>query len=216
MIRILLVDDHTILREGLHLILAGEADFSIVGEAACGKEAVTKATALEPDIIITDIRLPCLNGIEATCQIRTLCPDSQVLFLMVSATDDELLSAVQAGARGFLSKTDNARQLIETIRRIHAGETFFPPTMTARLLDRLATPRPQSLTIREVDTLSLLGEGMTNKEIADTLGISQNTVKTHVRHILEKLQLRNRAEAAAYVVRTDLVPETQFDNVTFR
>lgn len=167
MICILLVDDHTIFREGLHLILSGEADFTIAGEAACGKEAVTKAVELEPDIILTDIRLPCMNGIEATGQIRILCPASHVLFLAVSATDDELLRAIQAGARGFLSKTDDASQLIETIRRVNAGETFFPPTMTERLLARLATPEPQALTDREVDTLLLIGTGMTNKEISN-------------------------------------------------
>ena len=208
MIRILLVDDHTILREGLHLILAGEDNFSVVGEAACGKEAVIKATELKPDIVIMEFRLPCLNGIEAACQIHTVCPNSHLLFLTVAITDDELFRAVQAGVRGFLSKTDDARQLIEAVRRIHAGETFFPPAMMARLLDQLAAPKLQPLTRREEDTLSLLGEGMTNKEIAGILGISQNTVKSHVRHVLEKLQLRNRTEAAAYAVRTDLVSRT--------
>ncbi|MBV7339330.1 response regulator transcription factor [Chloroflexi bacterium TSY] len=205
MIRILLVDDHTILRQGLDLILSREADFLIVGEATCGKEAVAKAIELEPDIIVTDIRLPCMNRIEATGRIRSLCPSSRVLFLAISATDDELLNAVQAGAWGILTKTDDASQLIETIRRINAGETFFPQTMTERLLGQLAFPQPQALTDREVDTLSLIGTGMTNKEIAGALGISQNTVKTHVRHILEKLQLRNRAEAAVYMAREGLM-----------
>lgn len=206
MIRILLVDDHTILREGLRLILSREPEFAVAGEAACGKEAVSKATALKPDIILMDTRLPCLNGIDATYQIRGICPKSHVLFLAVSTSDNELFRAVQAGARGFLSKTDNARQLVDAIRRINAGETFFPPAITARLLDQLAAPQPQVLTIREADTLSLIGEGMTNKEIAGALGISQNTVKTHVRHILGKLQLRNRAEAAAYAARSNPEP----------
>lgn len=204
MIRILLVDDHTILRQGLRLILAKEPEFKVIGEAACGTEGVAKAEALKPDLIIMDIRMPKMNGIDAASQIRQLNPDCKVLFLTVSASDDELLRAIQAGARGVLIKTIDAAVLIDAIHRVHEGEAMFPSAVTARVFEQLAMPPCQPLTEREEETLNLISAGLTNKEIAGYLGISQNTVKTHVRHILEKLHLRNRTEAAAYLARTDV------------
>ncbi len=207
MIRILLVDDHTILRQGLRLILTEEPNFLVVGEADCGAEGVAKAQALKPDLIIMDIRMPKMGGIEAACKIRESNPGSNILFLTVSASDDELLRAIQTGARGVVIKTIDADSLIDVIYRIQAGEAFFPSALTTRVLEQLAVPQCQSLTEREEETLGLIGSGLTNKEIAGSLGISQNTVKTHVRHILEKLHLRNRTEAAAYLARTDFAFE---------
>lgn len=209
MIRVLLADDHSILRQGLRLILNEVPEFTVVGEATNGEEAVALALKLEPDVILMDVGMPGLDGIEATRRIRAIRPQTHVLMLTVSDDDQHLLEAVKAGARGYLLKNAEAAQVQEAIRQVAAGEAILPPMMIARVLDELSapSPQPQKLTERELDILVLIARGLGNKEIAATLCISQNTVKTHVRHILEKLNLSNRAEAAAYAVRAGLVTE---------
>ena len=127
MIRILLVDDHSIMREGLRLILARESDFDVVGEASSGDEAIRKAEQLSPDVIVLDIRMPKLNGLEAARHIHKVLPECAILFLTVFATDNELFRAIKSGARGFLVKTVNSRQLVDAIRRVNSGEAVFPP-----------------------------------------------------------------------------------------
>lgn len=207
MIRVLLADDHSILRQGLRLILNEVAEFTVVGEATNGEEVVALALKLEPDVILMDVGMPGLDGIEATRRIRAIRPQTHVLMLTVSDDDQHLLAAVKAGARGYLLKNAEAAQVQEAIRQVAAGEAILPSMMIARVLDELSAPapQPQKLTERELDILVLIARGLGNKEIAATLCISQNTVKTHVRHILEKLNLSNRAEAAAYAVRAGLV-----------
>ncbi|MEW5961474.1 MAG: response regulator transcription factor [Chloroflexota bacterium] len=209
MIRILIVDDHTLLRHGLRLILNHAEGLTVVGEAGDGEEAIVLARELKPDVILMDVNMPGLDGIEATRRIRAAQPEIQVLMLTISQHDDDLIGAIKAGARGYLLKNAQSSEVIESIRRVMAGEAIVPPPMMARVLDELAQPAPTSkeLSERESDILKLVAQGLSNKEIAAQLYISENTVKTHVRHILEKLNLSNRAEAAVYAVRAGLIPK---------
>lgn len=208
MIRVLIADDHTVLRHGLRLILNQAEGLTVVGEAADGEEAVTLALALQPDVVLMDVNMPGVDGIEATRRLRAARPEIKVLMLTISRRDKDLLGAVKAGAKGYLLKSAEAGEVIESIRRVAAGEAILPPEMINLVLEELASPspEPQQLTGRELDTLKLVAQGLGNKEIASQLHISENTVKTHVRHILEKLHLSNRAEAAAYAVRHGLIP----------
>ena len=210
MIRVLIADDHTILRQGLRLILPEDANLTVVGEAATGEEAVARTLELSPDVVLMDVKMPYLSGIEATRRIRAVQPEIRILMLTVSDKDEDLLGALKAGARGYLLKNAEAREVLEAIHRVQAGEAILPPALAARVLDELAVPapNPEELTPREAEVLQLVAQGLGNKEIAVALCISENTVKTHVRHILNKLGLRSRAEAAAYAVRSGLVPQS--------
>ncbi len=209
MIRVLIADDHTVLRHGLRLILNQADGLTVVGEAADGEEAVTLALALQPDVVLMDVNMPVIDGIEATRRLRTARSEIKVLMLTISKRDKDLIGAVKAGAKGYLLKSAEASEVIESIRRVAVGEAILPPDMISLVLDELASPSPEpkQLTEREIDTLKLVAQGLGNKEIAGELHISENTVKTHVRHILEKLHLSNRAEAAAYAVRHGLTPK---------
>jgi DNA-binding NarL/FixJ family response regulator len=214
MIQVLIADDHTILRQGLRRILAEDAALTVVGEAITGEEAVARALELLPDVVLMDVNLPQFSGIEAARRIRAARPEIRVLMLTVSDKDQDLIDALKAGARGYLLKSAEAREVTEAIQRVHAGEAILPPALAARVLDELASPPPSpgKLTPRETEVLQLVAEGLGNKEIAATLSISENTVKTHVRHILDKLGLRSRTEAAAYAMRSGLV--SQFPSQT--
>jgi len=209
MIRVLIADDHTILRQGLRLILAEDPSLSLIGEAADGEEAVLRALELVPDVVLMDVKMPRLSGIEATRRIRAARPEIRILMLTVSDQDEDLLAALKAGARGYLLQDATAQEVLEAIHRVHQGEAILPPALTARVLDEFAAParEPEALTQRELEVIRLVAEGLGNKEIAAVLSISENTVKTHVRHILNKLGLRSRAEAAAYAVRSGLIPQ---------
>jgi len=208
LIRVLIADDHTVLRHGLRMILEGAEGIVVVGEAADGAEAVAQARSLQPDVVLMDVNMPALDGIEATKRIRAALPQVRVLMLTISDKDRDLLAALRAGARGYLLKSAESGEVVEAIRHVAAGEAILPPALAARVLDELTMPAPStpSLTDREQEVLGLIAQGLANKEIAARLHISENTVKTHVRHILEKLGLRSRAEAAAYAVREGLVP----------
>lgn len=206
MIRVLIADDHTVLRHGLRLILNEPADIMVIGEAASGDEAVSMTLELQPTVVLMDVGMPGLDGIEATRRIRTVRPDVAVLILTISDRDRDLIQAIKAGARGYLLKSAESRDVIEGIRRVAAGEAIVPPALMARVFDELARPPSDSrdLTDRELEILALVAQGLGNKDIAARLVISENTVKTHVRHILEKSNLSNRAEAAAYAVQIGL------------
>lgn len=208
MINVLIVDDHAVLRHGLRLILQEDPDLVVVGEAAAGAEAVTQALSLAPDVVLMDIELPDMSGIEATRRIRATCPQTRILILTVSDRNEDLLGAFKAGARGYLLKHMESKEVLAAIHRVAAGEAILPPNLAARLLNELAEPgpTPEDLTDRERDVLGYVAQGLGNKEIAAALNISENTVKTHVRHIMSKLNMRSRAEAAAYAVRVGLVP----------
>ena len=208
LITVLIADDHAVLRHGLRLILDSEEDLTVVGEATNGQEAITQALVLQPHVVLMDMGMPELNGIEATRAIKAQNANIHVLVLTISNNDKDLIEAVKAGARGYLLKSSESTEVINAIRRVAAGETVLSPDIVTRVLDELTdpVPVPQPLTKRETGILKLIAQGMSNKEIAADLHISENTVKTHVRHILEKLALNNRAEAAAYAVRAGLLP----------
>jgi DNA-binding NarL/FixJ family response regulator len=206
---VLIVDDHTLLRHGLRLILNHAEGLTVVGEASDGEEAVGLARELKPDVILMDVHMPGLDGIEATRRIRATQPEIHILMLTISKQDEDLIGAIRAGARGYLLKSAESGEVVESIRRAVAGEAILPPEMMTRVFAELADPAPtvRDLTGREIEILKLVAQGLGNKEIGAKLHISENTVKTHVRHILEKLNLSNRAEAAAYAVRAGLIPK---------
>lgn len=210
-IRVLIADDHSLVREGLRHILADFPDLEVVGEAADGPRAVELAARLKPDVALLDVRMPGMSGPEATGNVRQVAPDCQVLILTVSDRDADVIAAVKNGARGYLLKSVETAELVAAIRRVHAGEAVIAPPVAAKLLDEfraLATPggsSRQPLTERELSVLRAVARGLSNKEIATALGLSEHTVKTHVRHILEKLHLRGRAHAAAYAVEAGLL-----------
>jgi len=219
-IRILIADDHTLFRHGLRRILSDYDDLFVVAEAADGGEAVVLVERLQPDVVLMDVRMPGLSGPEATHRIRTAHPNTQVIMLTVSDRDEDLFASVKAGARGYLLKNAETAELIEAIRRVHAGEAVIAPPLAVRLLEEFGAlaeqatatsesvePAVDKLTEREVEVLRLVAQGLGNKEIADRLNLSEHTVKSHLRHILDKLHLRSRAHAAAYAVRAGLVDE---------
>jgi DNA-binding NarL/FixJ family response regulator len=204
MIRVLVVDDHPVFRQGLISVLQRHLEFEVVGQAANGIEAVMKASELEPDIIVMDIRMPGGNGVEATRAVQQKLPQAKVLIVTVSDKDDDLFAAIKAGARGYLLKSVSLQELVDSIRLVARDEAIISPAMATRLLDEFKQAdkaRPDKelgeLSLREQEVLQLVAQGASNKEIADRLFISETTVKAHLRTILEKLQARNRAEAVA-------------------
>ncbi len=207
MIRVLIADDHSILREGMRLILSADPSFTVVGEATSGEDAVARAQELVPDVVLMDVHMPGMNGIEATRRIHATLPQVRVMILTVSDKDEDLFGAIRAGAKGYLLKNSEASQVLDAIRRLANGGAVLPPALAARVLDEFAAPpqAQETLTEREIEIIRLVAQGLGNKEIATQLSLSENTVKTHVRHILDKLQLRSRSEAAAYAVQAGLI-----------
>lgn len=208
-ITVLIADDHPIVREGLRTFLELQDDMDIVGEAADGEEAVAKAGDLLPDIVLMDLVMPRVDGIEATRRIRDGSPSTRVIALTSFADDDKVFPAVKAGAAGYLLKDMRPQELADAIRTVHAGEALLHPSVAAKLMQELATAKPDSpetaLTEREHDVLQHIARGMSNREIAEALVVSEKTVKTHVSNILQKLHLADRTQAALYAVREGLV-----------
>jgi len=198
-IRILLAEDQTLMRQGLKTILELENGFEVVGEAEDGKAAVKLALQLRPDIILMDVQMPQMNGVEATAAICRSWPEARVIILTTFDRDDYVFQGVRAGAVGYLLKDLPAPKLVETIRRVHDGEVFIQPEIASRTL-RAALHSPgdlvEPLTEREREVLVMLAQGIPNKEIADKLHLAEGTVKNHVSNILGKLQAQNRTEAA--------------------
>jgi DNA-binding NarL/FixJ family response regulator len=213
---VLIVDDHEVFRRGLELVLAEEADLQIVGEAADGLEAIERAADLLPDVIVMDVRMPGVGGIEAARRIRHAQPATKVVMLTGSEDEEDLFAAVRVGATGYLLKEAAIAELAGAVRAVARGQALITPSMATKLLGEfnLLSRRVDShdtspkLTDRETEVLRLVAKGMSNKEIAADLVIAENTVKNHVRNILEKLQLRSRMEAALYAVREKLVDAT--------
>jgi DNA-binding NarL/FixJ family response regulator len=199
-IRVLLVDDQDLLRAGYRMILSGEQDIEIVGEAADGAEAVSIARATTPDVVVMDVRMPRMDGIEATRRMLLEPDPPAVLVLTTFDLDEYVIDALRAGASAFLLKDLNAARLAEAVRTVHRGEALLAPGATRRLLDRFAGQEParpellDGLTERELDVLRLLAQGATNGEIASALVVAEGTVKTHVGRLLEKLQARDRVQ----------------------
>jgi two-component system nitrate/nitrite response regulator NarL len=210
-IRILLVDDHILFRKGLVSLLSDSGGLHVVGECGDGCEAVQRARELMPDVVLMDVRMPGMNGIEATRQIALQVPHVKVVMLTVSEDDADLFEAIKAGARGYLLKNLEPEDLRRMIRAVAAGEAALSPAMAARILDEYNTatlrqrPAPQAaLTEREEEILSLLVGGLGNKEIAHRLSISQSTVRNHLHNILYKLHLDNRVQLAIYAYKEEL------------
>lgn len=198
-IRILLIEDQTLMRQGLKTILDLEPGMTVVGEADDGEPGIQKALELRPDVILMDIQMPRLNGIEATKAICAAWPEAKVLILTTFARDEYVYQGVRAGAMGFLLKDAPAEDLIRTIQRINNGEAFVQPEIASRVLRELIGPERQPfepITDREREVLVLLAQGMSNREIAEQLVVTEGTVKNHVSNILSKLQAENRTQAA--------------------
>lgn len=213
MIRVLIVDDQALVRTGFRLILELEDDIVVVGEARDGREALELARETAPDVALMDIRMPVLDGLEATRQIKELIPATRVLMLTTFDLDEYVFAAVKAGASGFLLKDVPREQLVLGIRMVAAGEALVAPSITRRLIERFVTlPGPtqaetalSSLTPREVDVLRLLGRGLSNTEIGVQLVIGEATVKTHVARIQQKMQLRDRIQTVVLAYESGLV-----------
>ncbi len=212
-IRVLVVDDHALFRHGLLQVLRSAPDLVIVGEARDGMEAVEQSAELQPDVVLMDVRMPTLNGIEAARRVRAAQPGVRILMLTESEDEEDLYASVRAGATGYLLKEVAIDEIADAIRAVASGQALVSPSMTTKLLSefnalsrRLEEEHDgRRLTDRELEVLRLIARGMSNKDIGTDLVIAENTVRNHVRNILEKLQVRSRVEAAMYAVREKLV-----------
>jgi two-component system, NarL family, response regulator LiaR len=222
-IRVILADDHPVVRRGLAAIVDVEDDIEVVGEAENGQEAVTLTHSLKPDVVLMDLKMPVLDGVAAIQQIHTQAPHVQLIILTTFADDDHIYDGIAAGARGYLLKDAPPEQLVEAIRAAHRGESLLDPEVAARILDRFSSmmaPLPvkeiagqavdlPDLTPREMEVLTLMGRGARNKEIAETLVIAERTVKIHVGNILGKFNATNRTEAVAMALKMGILPERE-------
>jgi DNA-binding NarL/FixJ family response regulator len=204
---IVVAEDHVLVREGTRQILAGEDDFSVVGEASRGDEAVQVVLQLRPDIVLMDMRMPGLNGIEATRQILAEAPDTKVVIVSAHEDEDYIREALSAGAAGYILKTSPARELVEGVRAVAAGSLVLTPSLSRRLAQARTDPARASdrLSSRELDVLRKIALGQANKEIARELGISQRTVEGHLHNIFEKLRVSSRTEAVVYAAQHGIV-----------
>jgi len=206
-VRVLVVDDHFVVRAGVRRVLSDVTGIKVVGEAEDGRQAVEEARRCAPDVILMDLRLPQLDGVEATRRILAARPGVGIVILTTADAEADVLTAVEAGAVGYVSKSSRKEELLEAIRSTARGGAWLPPHLTRRLLTHFQ-PRPVSgaLTSREQDVLALLAQGCSNREIARKLGVTDITVRTHVSHVLSKLGVHNRVEAALHALRAGLVP----------
>ncbi|HEY7562990.1 MAG TPA: response regulator transcription factor [Gaiellaceae bacterium] len=210
-IRVLVADDQSMVRAGFRMLLSGEPDIDVVAEASNGLEAIDKAARFDPTVVLMDIRMPDLDGLEATRRILAADPDARVLILTTFDLDEYVYEALRAGASGFVLKDDPPEQLLAAIRTVAAGDALLSPTITKRVIEQFTRiPRPappkelEELTGREREILRLVAGGLSNAEIAEELTISETTVKTHVTHILHKLHLRDRVQAVVLAHQTGL------------
>ena len=216
-VRVVIADDHDLYRRGMQVVVELDGTATVVGEASNGEEAVEAVLRLNPEVVLMDVRMPGVGGIEACRRIRVAAPGARILMLTMSDDESDLFEAIKAGASGYLLKDLPGEEVADAIRRVHDGQAIIPPGMAATLLSEFTrlsqtpvpaeggTPPPQ-LTDREVEVLRLVARGMANREIAEKLVISENTVKNHVRNILEKLHLHSRVEAAVFAHRQHLLP----------
>jgi two-component system, NarL family, response regulator LiaR len=205
-IRILLVDDHSVVRRGLRTFLTYDPELEVVGEAADGVEALRLARELTPDVVLMDLLMPVMDGIEATAAIRRELPETEVLALTSVLEDASVVGAVRAGAIGYLLKDTQADALCQAIKAAAAGQVQLTPKAAARLMQVISAPEsPEALTERETDVLRLLAQGQSNKQIAHSLNNTEKTIKTHVSRILSKLGVQSRTQATLYAIRVGLV-----------
>ena len=217
-IRVLVVDDQSMVRAGFRMLLSGQDDIEVVAEASDGTEAVDKAAEHTPDIVLMDVRMPRRGGIDACTAIHETVPSAKIIMLTISDEEADLYEALKAGAMGYLLKEISIEEVAAAIRAVHGGQSLISPSMASKLLtefasmikktdDRQQVPTPR-LTDREMEVLKLVAKGLNNRDIAKQLFISENTVKNHIRNILEKLQLHSRMEAVVYAVREKLLEIT--------
>jgi DNA-binding NarL/FixJ family response regulator len=217
-IRTLIADDHELFRRGLRMVLDDEPDIDVLGEAGDGEAAIELAREHAPDVVVMDVRMPVRSGIEAARAIKEELPGTKILVLTISDEEDDLYEAIKAGANGYLLKEISIDEIGHAVRSVNGGQSLISPSMASKLLDEFAAmikkeeqkeqvPAPR-LTPREMEVLQHVAQGMNNREIAKTLFISENTVKNHVRNILEKLHLHSRMEAVVYAVREKLLEIT--------
>lgn len=206
-IRILLVDDHSVVRQGLKMFLALDPELEVIGEATNGAEAIECANALKPDVVLMDLLMPVMDGITATAALRKALPDTEVIALTSVLEDASVTGAVRAGAIGYLLKDTEADELVRAIKAAANGQVQLSPQALVRLMREVRAPEsPEALTERETEVLRLLARGLANKEIARMLHLGEKTIKTHVSNILSKLGVPSRTQAALYAVRIGLVP----------
>ena len=218
-IRVLVVDDHALFRRGLEFVFAQEADIEVIGEAGDGEQGVARAAELLPDIVLLDVRMPKGTGIEACAAIKDVAPSAKIIMLTISDEEADLYDAIKAGATGYLLKEISIDEVADAVRAVYDGQSLISPSMASKLLTEFAlmakrtndrrnqVPTPR-LTERELEVLKLVARGLNNRDIAKELFISENTVKNHIRNILEKLQLHSRMEAVVYAVREKLLEIT--------
>ena len=212
-IKLLIVDDHTVVRDGLISMLGREKEFDVLGQARNGLEAMDRVKELQPDVVLMDLRMPELDGVEAMRRIRAEDPDVKFIVLTTYDSDEYIFDAIEAGAKGYLLKDTSRDELFQAIRAVHRGESLVQPGVAAKLLDRFAklsresaqAGRPEQLSERELEVLRLMATGAPNKEIAATLTISESTAKTHVANIFQKLDVKDRTEAVTQAVQRGII-----------
>lgn len=214
LIKIIIADDHPLIRQGLRVVIEAQPDMELVGEASNGEQAIQQALALKPDIVIMDLQMPVKDGLAATREITQADPHAQVLVLTSFPDDDNVYAAIKAGAMGFLLKDSSAEYLLDAIRTVSRGESVLHPTIARKLMQEIRQPprlppTTEPLTPREVEVLGCLTQGMANQQIARQLSISVRTVSAHVRNILDKLHLANRTQAALYALDQGIVSKPQ-------
>lgn len=211
-VRVLLVDDHTVMRQGIRMLLTLDTDIEVVGEAANGREAVTLCRQLQPDVVLMDLLMPVMDGLTAITEIRRDLPAIEIVALTSVLEDSIVTDVVRAGAIGYLLKDATGEEVVGAIKSAARGEVRLSPQAAARLVRDVRAPEsPQTLTARETDVLRLLAQGQSNKEIAHSLGIGEKTVHSHVSNILSKLNVPSRTQAALYAIRTGLVSLTSLN-----
>jgi DNA-binding NarL/FixJ family response regulator len=201
-IRIFSVDDHPLMREGIAAIIRNEADMTLVAEATCGREAIQGFRDHRPDVTLMDLRMPDISGIDAMVAIRTEFPNARIIMLTTSEGDVEIKQALQAGAQGYMLKTMPRKQLVEMIRKVHAGKKHIPHEVAANLAEHMSD---EALSKREVEVLRKIADGNRNSDIAALLFVSEETIKGHVKHIMEKLGASDRTEAVAIGIRRGII-----------
>jgi len=209
-IKILIADDHPVVREGLFAMLSREVDFDVIGEAKDGVEAVNKAKELSPDVVLMDLRMPEMDGVEAMRQIKSEMPDVKFIILTTYSDDEYIFSGIEAGARAYLLKDAPSEDLFKAIRAVHRGESLIQPVVASKLLDRFSelsrrTPSGDELSSRELEILCLMAKGAANKEISAQLNIAQSTVKTHISNVFQKLGVNDRTEAVTQAIKKGII-----------
>lgn len=209
-IKVLIADDHPVVREGLSTMIAQQPDIEVVGEAADGAEAVEKALALKPDVILMDLRMPVLDGVEAMQQIRAKYKDVKFIVLTTYDTEEYVFRAIESGAQAYLLKDALRDELFKAIRNVYEGKSVIEPAIARRVLERFAqmsrqATRPETLSEREIEVLNLMARGAPNKEIATALSVTESTVRTHIQSIFQKLEANNRTEAVTKAVTKGII-----------